>query len=155
TAARNGPKAFRPQMNYLGHGLGCPAGLCRGQSPAFEVRMGCRKFVSLTVLALGIAFSAGRANAQTVPTNGPAKGGSPAWFLQGSFPDPAGRTDVDSGGLVTITPRSRAGSAPVTDNTPNCSHSTICGRRGGFARSALQRVEWKQTLGYTFTYPYD
>src|SRR5262245_24401756 len=30
------------------------------------------------------------------PTSGPAEGGSPAWFLQGSFPDPGGNTVVDA-----------------------------------------------------------
>ncbi len=30
----------------------------------------------------------------------------------------------------------------------------LCGRRGGTPRQSLQRVQWKQTLGYTFEYPY-
>ena len=37
---------------------------------------------------------------------------------------------------------------------PPCSRSPLCGRRGGFPRGQLQRVQWKQTMGYTFTYPY-
>ena len=32
--------------------------------------------------------------------------------------------------------------------------SPLCGRRGGTPRQSLQRVQWKQTLGYTFEYPY-
>jgi sugar lactone lactonase YvrE len=30
----------------------------------------------------------------------------------------------------------------------------LCGNRLGRTRQSLQRVQWKQTLGYTFTYPY-
>ena len=37
---------------------------------------------------------------------------------------------------------------------PGCSRSPLCGRRGGTPRQSLQRVQWKQTLGYTFEYPY-
>jgi len=44
--------------------------------------------------------------------------------------------------------------APVPGGTPACTHSPLCGNRLGAARQTLQRVEWKQTLGYTFTYPY-
>jgi DNA-binding beta-propeller fold protein YncE len=91
------------------------------------------------------------------PTEGPAVGDSPAWFLQGSFPDPTGRTIVDEKGNVTVPERSGgagrgAGAAPPT--VPPCSRSPLCGRRGGFPRGQMQRVQWKQTMGYTFTYPY-
>jgi hypothetical protein len=40
---------------------------------------------------------------------------------------------------------------------PGCSHSPVCDARVGVSpggRQQLERVEWKQTLGYTFTYPY-
>jgi streptogramin lyase len=36
-----------------------------------------------------------------------------------------------------------------------CRHSPLCGNRLGGERSALQRVEWKQTMGYTYAYPVD
>lgn len=101
------------------------------------------------------------------PTEGPAVDGSPAWFLQGSFPDPTGRTIVDVNGHVTVPPRSggaggrgagrgTAGAppAPVAGETPPCRRSPLCGRRGGIPRQSLQRVQWKHTMGYTFTYPY-
>jgi DNA-binding beta-propeller fold protein YncE len=151
-------------------------------------------------LALGALFSTGAAMAQTTPpTQGPAANGSPAWFMQGSFPDPGGRTIVAPDGTVTVPPRpagGRGGAAaltpctsdigkycggmagagaraclsqnsdklsgecktalaalPFTAGTPGCSHSTICGRRGGKERGQMQRVEWKPNLGYTFTYP--
>ena len=40
------------------------------------------------------------------------------------------------------------------EQCPGCSRSPLCGRRGGTPRQSLQRVQWKQTLGYTFEYPY-
>jgi hypothetical protein len=97
----------------------------------------------------------------TVPTRGPAVDGSPAWFLQGSFPDPTGRTIVDASGRVTIPPRG-SGPGPAASaarssalvETPPCRRSPLCGKRGGVSRQSLQRVQWQQTMGYTFTYPY-
>ncbi|PYR46000.1 MAG: hypothetical protein DMF95_19330, partial [Acidobacteria bacterium] len=101
------------------------------------------------------------------PTEGPAVGETPAWFLQGSFPDPTGRTIVDPGGHVTVPPRSDGGGrgaagstavapppAPAAGETPGCRRSPVCGNRLGRTRQSLQRVQWKQTMGYTFTYPY-
>jgi hypothetical protein len=91
------------------------------------------------------------------PIEGPAVDGSPAWFLQGSFPDPTGRTIVEPGGRVTVPPRVTADAtppAPVMTETPPCRRSPLCGNRRGRTRQSLQRVQWKQTMGYTFTYPY-
>ena len=112
------------------------------------------RFAGNVALALGIMLSAmsGFSQAQA-PTEGPAIDGSPAWFLQGSFPDPGGRTIVDSDGNVTVVPRSEAGGyRPVTGATPGCRQSPICGSRVGRRRGDLQRVQWDQTLGYRFTY---
>jgi hypothetical protein len=118
------------------------------------------------VIALTVAMVVrGLLAHQSPPTEGPASGGSPAWFLQGSFPDPTGRTIVDPSGHVTVPPRSSDGgrggtttavAAPpsVVGETPGCRRSPLCGNRLGRARQSLQRVQWKQTLGYTFTYPY-
>ncbi|HEX4594218.1 MAG TPA: hypothetical protein VH157_08075, partial [Bryobacteraceae bacterium] len=39
---------------------------------------------------------------------------------------------------------------PATDG---CSRSPVCGNRFDGPRSGLQRVEWKQTMGYTYAYP--
>jgi hypothetical protein len=107
-------------------------------------------------ITLGLLLAATSASSQTVPpTQGPAENGQPAWFLQGSYPDPTGFTMVDEAGQVTVTPReARPPRAPGADSGPSCSHSPICGRRGGKARGAMQRVQWKQGLGYTFSYPY-
>jgi len=96
------------------------------------------------------------------PTRGPAEGGSPAWSLQGSFPDPGGNTVVDPEGHVTVPPRGGGAPQPAAaavnaaplPRTPGCSRSPLCGNKLTPGRQQLQRVEWEQTLGYTFTYPY-
>jgi len=108
------------------------------------------------IALLSVALMVPAAWSQTVPpTEGPAMHGQPAWYLQGSFPDPTGFTLVDPDGHVSVVPREQRGPrAPSADSGPSCSHSPICGRRGGKARGAMQRVEWAQQLGYTFSYPY-
>ena len=110
------------------------------------------------ILATSLAFTQSQPKMSQPPTEGPAVGETPAWFLQGSFPDPTGRTIVDEKGNVTVPPRgggpgqgAARGAGPTV---PPCSRSPLCGRRGGFPRGQLQRVQWKQTMGYTFTYPY-
>jgi hypothetical protein len=120
------------------------------------------------VVALALAMMPDMGVSQSrPPTEGPAADGSPAWFLQGSFPDPTGRTIVDPSGHVTVPPRSGSGGRGAADDiapaapaasaggdTPACRRSPLCGNRLGRARQSLQRVQWKQTMGYTFTYPY-
>src|SRR3989454_3925082 len=127
-----------------------------------------RSFAEVAAVALGITLAGTLAFSQSQPpTEGPAVGGTPAWFLQGSFPDPTGRTIVDPSGHVTVPPRSGGGGrgtagnaavaappAPAVGETPGCRRSPLCGNRLGRARQSLQRVQWKQTMGYTFTYPY-
>src|SRR5262245_5006346 len=123
--------------------------------------MNARNFTGVAAAALGAILIATGAFSQTQPsTRGPAEGGSPAWFLQSSFPDPGGNTIVDAGGHVAVLPRSGA-PAPLTvvtvsgmPPTPACIGSPVCGNRLTPGRQALQRVTWEQTLGYTFTYPY-
>ena len=119
------------------------------------------------MVALGVMLAATWASSQTKPAvEGPAVGETPGWFLQGSFPDPTGRTIVEPGGKVTVPPREggagrsggrgagAAGASPEVVQVPACSRSPICGRRGGTPRQSMQRVQWKQTMGYTFEYPY-
>ena len=116
-----------------------------------------RSFAGVAVATLGIVMSGTRGVSQSRPaTEGLSVDGSPSWFLQGSFPDPGGRTVVDSTGRVAIPARDgrAGGGVPVTAGTPACSRSPLCGNRSGRGRQTLQRVEWKQALGYTFTYPY-
>ena len=128
--------------------------------------MTLRKFAAGAAVVLGVMSSAASGISQSrPPTEGPAVDGSPAWFLQGSFPDPTGRTIVEPGGRVTVPPRGGgAAAAPNTAavplspsvgvETPPCRRSPLCGNRLGRTRQTLQRVQWKQDMGYTFTYPY-
>ena len=115
-----------------------------------------RDFAGVAAVALGLILAGTPAFSQMrPPTEGPAVDGSPAWFLQGSFPDPGGRTAVDPDGHVTTVARSEArGYSTTAGTTPGCSGSPVCGRRDGPSRQSLQRVQWEQTLGYSFTYPY-
>jgi hypothetical protein len=41
---------------------------------------------------------------------------------------------------------------PAADS---CIHSPVCDNPLGGTRAALQRVEWKQTMGFTYAYPVD
>jgi hypothetical protein len=130
-----------------------------------EVEMTGRTLAGAVALAAGVMCNATVGISQSPPPKeGPAAGGSPAWFLQPSFPDPTGRTVVDAQGNVTIPPRESSGGrggagnaappAPGVTDTPPCRRSPVCGNRVGRTRQSLQRVQWKQTMGYTFAYPY-
>src|SRR5215831_11341181 len=113
-------------------------------------------------MALGCAILiVSDAFAQTPPpTHGPAANGAPGWILQGSFPDPGGNTAVAPDGRVTVIPRTGNATQPTAATTPTlpripaCGRSPVCGNRLTPGRQSSQRVQWEQTLGYTFTYPY-
>ena len=117
---------------------------------------------ALATLALGLITTAAFSQASRLAIQSePAHDGTPAWHLGPSYPDPTGFTLVDPDGTVHVIPREERrammGGAPRTpggEGGPQCSHSTVCGRKGGFARSQLARVEWDQTMGYKFSYPY-
>ena len=94
------------------------------------------------VVALGVFLAATWASSQSKPlVEGPAAGETPAWFLQGSFPDPTGRTIVEPGGKVTVPAReggagrgggrgagaAARGAAPPAGAVPGCSRSPLCG----------------------------
>ena len=123
--------------------------------------MNRRNWFRVAAVSLGVILTSTAIFAQTQPpTRGPAQGSTPAWFLQGSFPDPGGNTSVDADGRVTILPRTgrpaqpEAGTAPRLPRTPGCNGAPICGNRLTPGRGSLQRVQFEQNLGYTFTYPY-
>ncbi len=130
--------------------------------------MNRRHVATVVALSIGVILSGAPGISESQPqTDGPAVGGTPAWFLQGSFPDPGGRTIVDPGGHVTVPPLAGVGgrgasgpgavaerNVPAVGETPGCRRSPLCGNRLGRPRQSLQRVQWKQTMGYTFTYPY-
>src|SRR5687767_11041743 len=87
-----------------------------------------RHLAAVAAAALGVTVTGTLAVSQSQPpTEGPAVGETPAWFLQGSFPDPTGRTVVDPGGRVTVPPRTGSGPgagaalpAPAAGQTPAC-----------------------------------
>ncbi len=175
--------------------------------------MNRRHLAGIAALALGISFTATStlSRAQSSPTQGPGVDGSPGWFLQGSFPDPGGGTNVSADGHVTVLPRAGFGGRSelmaacsdqatkvcsgqsgfratfclmenvdklsgqcktkvaatiLTNGGPPCTDSPVCGNRmtdgfvgpqqgnGGGRQGGRLRVEWKQTMGYTFAYPY-
>lgn len=119
-----------------------------------------------TVGAVGATLAAGSAFSQTAMrapatdyavTSGPAKDGTPAWSLRGSFPDPGGRTATEAGGKVTILQRPNGPAAPLAPRpgaVPGCSRSIICTNPVGPARGTMKRVTYAQTMGYTYEFPY-
>ena len=121
-----------------------------------------KRYFSLVTLALSAMTTAAFSQADRLAIQSqPAHNGMPGWRLGSSFPDPTGFTLVDPDGTVHVIPRverpAMTGGAPRVSGaepSPNCSHSIICGKKGGFAREALARVEWDQNMGYKFSYPY-
>jgi hypothetical protein len=120
-----------------------------------------RHFAGVVALALGVMLSGTLGISQSQPpTAGPAVVTTPAWFLQGSFPDPTGRTIVDPSGRVTVHRwrwRSRRGrhgaSAPEVGNAGMQAVAPL--RQPAWrTRQSLQRVQWKQTMGVRSRTPY-
>ena len=119
-----------------------------------EVEMNRHIFHSVIGITLSMAINAPFALSQA-----PAATQAPDWFLQGSAHDPGGRAVVASGGRVIST----GGAVPRVVTPPvaaplaidGCRRSPVCGNRFDGPRSTLQRVEWKQTMGYTYAYPVD
>ena len=121
-----------------------------------------KQCLALATLVLGAMATAafGQANRLAIQSQS-AHDGTPAWHLGPSFPDPTGFTLVDPDGTVHVIPRverrAMTGGEPRVpggESGPKCSHSIVCGKKGGFAREALARVEWDQNMGYKFSYPY-
>src|SRR5258707_15312180 len=118
-----------------------------------------RHFAGVAVAAVGLMLAGRIAFSQSQPpTQGAAVGETPAWFLQGSFPDPGGRTIVDPGGHVTVPPLAGVGgrgasgpgavaerNVPAVGETPGCRRSPLCGNPLGGPRPSLPRGQWKQT----------
>lgn len=136
----------------------------------------------VAMVALSMALIATQAFSQSAaPTEKPE---SPEWFLLKTEPERgAGGAVADQGGFVAckeviarvcsvqtgpgawscLAQNSAklsaacktefdAGPISANDIRPPCSGSPICAASGG--SGAKGRVEWKQTLGYTFSYPY-
>ncbi len=100
------------------------------------------RVASLTVMAL-LAASAVAAQ----PTSGPAANGSPGWFLQVP-PPPRIANPLAYRTQPATTPNNKA-------NVPLCVKATVCDSIfvGLANRNMVPRVQWRQTLGYTFSYP--
>jgi len=121
-----------------------------------------KQYLALTALALGAMTTAafGQASRLAIQSE-PAKNGTPGWHLGPSFPDPTGFTLVDADGTVHVIPREQraammggAARVPGGAGGPQCSHSLVCGRKGGAPRNQLARVNYDQNMGYKFSYPY-
>jgi sugar lactone lactonase YvrE len=124
-------------------------------------------FAGASALALGLVAAAafgpaafGQASRLAIQSQ-PAMDGNIAWKLGPSYPDPTGFTLVDPDGTVHVIPREERAKlmggrprVPGGNAGPSCSHSPVCGRRDGFKRGELARVEWEQNMGYKFSYPY-
>jgi hypothetical protein len=105
--------------------------------------------VILTRAALVCALLAGAtATLGAQEESGPPAGNSPGWFLQEPAPRPAD---------AVRRAHSRANFASLNGaGVPPCSHSAVCDpANGGSAdRGALARVQWRQTMSYTYSYPF-
>ena len=141
--------------------------------------MHLRIFAGVSAMALSMTFTPMPALSQTAPPAG--KPQSPDWFL--SAPGAGGSSGGNVGfnacvddivkyctgltagparGCLTKNSASLSGACkaelaapPDPQPTPACSKSPVCGSRVGGAPNARQRVQWKQTMGYTYAYPYE
>src|SRR5438552_10382294 len=102
-----------------------------------------RHFFGVAGVDLGMIFTGTLAWSRAQPpTEGPAVGGTPPWFLQGSFPDPGGRTVVEPGGRVTISGGGGSGGrgaplpACMDDIARYCNGQTGLGARGCLAQNS-------------------
>jgi hypothetical protein len=109
-----------------------------------------REYTGLAIAGVAL-ITAASALATTVPeTSGPAKDGSPAWHIVKPVAQP--RPAPPAPGAPR--PVNAAVASQVASlRLPACGHSTICGRKGGFPRNLVEKVEWDQNLGYTVSYP--
>jgi hypothetical protein len=142
-----------------------------------------RVFAAVAAGVLGMVCVATPGFSDTrVPTEGPgAKPGWPGWYLMGSPTDPEGPVPLSqltgrgelgtsSYGRAILGTAGRGGGAgrgagATADggrganlNPPGCRKSVICEMDGtilGGVSDGIERVVWKQTIGYTFAYPFD
>src|SRR3954471_15884967 len=108
------------------------------------------KTTILAGLALGLLSTVafGQADRLAIQSE-PAKNGTPGWHLGPSFPDPTGFTLVDADGTVHVLPPEQPAAmmggvarVPGGAGGAQCSHSPMCGRKGGAARGQLARVNY-------------
>jgi hypothetical protein len=121
-----------------------------------------KQYFALTALALGLMATAASSQPSRLAIQSEsAKDGAAGWHLGPSFPDPTGFTMVDTDGTVHVIPREEraaltggAARVPGGQGGPQCSHSLVCGRKGGAPRNQLARVQYDENMGYKFSYPY-
>jgi DNA-binding beta-propeller fold protein YncE len=104
------------------------------------------KLTGMAALALTAGFFAFAAHGQPAPpAEGPAENGSPAWFTL----MPAARGGAGIAG--------RGAGAPGRGAAPGgCTRSPLCSPRTSSIRppAPFGRVQWKQEMGYTISYPF-
>ncbi len=140
--------------------------------------MNGHKFVAIAVLVLGILVAPAMAQPARSPgwslqrqsqsANISELGGGPGGVLE-PCTDEIGKYCIGQEGgaraclsriaeklsgqcktALAATPESPTIKNPV----PRCSHSPLCSTNRGGGKPIVERVEWKQTLGYTFAYPF-
>jgi len=101
-----------------------------------------------------------------VPMDGPAKNGSPGWYIAGSAADPEGPLAPPRAGRAGVAEagggEEGGGAGRVSGYPPRCAHSIVCemdGTRGGGVSAGEEgnRTVWKHTpgLSYSVSYPFD
>ena len=145
-----GPERERSVLNRRMIGVAAAALFC----PAARWRRSITGLVLRTPIAVGQYFRAGRWSGR--PAGGLQRGdrknasdgsraGAPVWRrTRKSFPPVQGHAR----------PRRRPGRSGEEIRIPSCVHSVACASTLGGTKVTLERVEWKQTMGYTFAYPY-
>jgi len=95
----------------------------------------------LAYLVFAACLSGGTAAAAVAQDqSGPPSGKSPGWYFQPNFFHEPAQKPAGAG-------------VPVDNSVPLCVHAPICDRKGGPTRLKLQRLEWQQTMDYTYAYP--
>ncbi len=102
---------------------------------------------SMYLAAMAALLAGGATTVQAQKAGGSAASASPGWFLQ--LPTPPRPGARPSTGAPTT--------AMNKSGVPLCTRSPVCDpKHGGSAsRPSLARVQWKQTMGYTFSYPFN
>ncbi len=140
--------------------------------------MNQRTFVGVAALALSLVFTPALAFSQAGAAAG--KPESPGWFIQpppqrglqsgndgfnactddvvkyctGLTAGAAGACLKENSGKLSAACKAELAAPRLAQPTPPCTGSPVCGNRATDGRTELQRVQWEQTMGYTFEYPF-
>src|SRR5205809_1039537 len=140
-----------------------------------EVEMNRCSFAGVAAVALGtgtLVFSqsqmpTGKPQSPdwflTVPGAGGSSGGNNGFnacvddivkYCTGLTAGPARGCLTKNTGKLSGACKAELSAPPDPQPTPACSKSPVCGNRGG-GGNPRQRVQWKQTMGYTYVYPFE